>query len=267
MEGLKVRAEATSDGTKGKPSGLAAYGELVALGQRFAFGPDGFEAVGQPYPIPGLPDDVPAALSKLGVTVRIPKPVYERDGDSASATVTGLVIELDMGPLKKVLDGLPLAQLLDLIPEEASQLKEGLALITGLTSRIVVSLGNAAATVDTVAPVSMPAPVDPTDPETEEPTDGEGAPPPLTNTPQITTPTSTDPVPGSTTAPPGDLDASPLGAGLPALFSIPGLLLFGGIALATVAGSYFRRLGAAALGAGAPCPHGLASGLPDLRKA
>ena len=173
-----------------------------------------------------------------------------------------------MGPLKKVLDGLPLAQLLDLIPEEASQLKEGLALITGLTSRIVVSLGNAAATVDTVAPVSMPAPVDPTDPETEEPTDGEGAPPPLTqhsadHHADLHRPAARV----STTAPPGDLDASPLGAGLPALFSIPGLLLFGGIALATVAGSYFRRLGAAALGAGAPCPHGLASGLPDLRKA
>ncbi len=59
----------------------------------------------------------------------------------------------------------------------------------------------------------------------------------------------------------------PLGAGLPPLFSIPGLLLVGGIALATVAGSYFRRMGAAALGGGAPCPHGLDSGLPDLRKA
>ena len=40
----------------------------------------------------------------LGVTVSFPKPVYEKDGDSASATVTGMVIEIDMGPLKKILN-------------------------------------------------------------------------------------------------------------------------------------------------------------------
>ncbi len=61
--------------------------------------------------------------------------------------------------------------------------------------------------------------------------------------------------------------AAPVAAGLPPLFSIPGLLLLGGIALAAVAGSYLRRLGAAALGGGASCSHGLDSGLPDLRKA
>ncbi len=264
IEGLKVRAEATSDGTNGKPSGLAAYGELVALGQRFAFGPDGFEAVGQHFPIPGLPDQVSDALSMLGVTVSFPKPVYEKDGDSASATVTGMVIEIDMGPLKKILNTLPLADLLDMIPEQAGQLKDGLGLITGLSSRIVVSLGNAAATVDTVAPIAPPT-VDPEDPETEAPTDGTDAAPPI-DSPPITTPDSTDPTTGTTT-PPDDLDATPLGAGLPPLFSIPGLLLVGGIALATVAGSYFRKVGAAALGSGAPCPHGLDSGLPDLRKA
>ena len=77
----------------------------MALGQRFAFGPDGFEAVGQQHPIPGLPDQATAALSKLGITVSFPKPVYERDGDAATATVTGMVIELDMAPLQE--DRLP----------------------------------------------------------------------------------------------------------------------------------------------------------------
>ena len=66
----------------------------------------------------------------------------------------------------------------------------------------------------------------------------------------------------------GDLvDAAPASAGLPELFSIPGMLLIGAFALAAVAGSWFRRLGVAALGGGAPCSHGLESGLPDLRKA
>ena len=260
VEGLKVRAEVSSDGTKGAPSGLSAYGELVALGQRFAFGPDGFEAVGEHHPIPGLPDQATAALSKLGITVSFPKPVYKRNGDAATATVTGMVIELNMAPLKKILDQLPLAALLDMLPEQAGPLKDVLGLLTGLSSRIVVSLANASATVDTVAPIAPPV-VETEDPAPEAPTgDNPNAAPPVAAPP--TTPDSTD-----TTAPPGDLDATPLGAGLPPLFSIPGILLYGGIALATVAGSYFRKVGAAALGGGAPCPHGLDSGLPDLRKA
>ena len=45
------------------------------------------------------------------------------------------------------------------------------------------------------------------------------------------------------------------------------MLLLGGIALAGVAGSYLRKIGALALGGGAACTHGLDSGLPDLRKA
>jgi hypothetical protein len=266
IEGLKVRAEASSDGTKGQASGIAAYGELVALGQRFAFGPDGFEAVGQSFPIPGLPDEASEALAMLGIKVSLPKPVYERDGDAASAAVTGLVVELDLKPLKTLLDTLPLADLLDALPEQAGQLKDALGLVLGLSSRIVVSLGNARATVDTSAAIAPPV-TEPEEPETEAPTDTETGTTPSSNTPPLTTPTTTDPPPGTTTAPPGDLDAAPVGAGLPPLFSIPGLLMVGGIAAATVAGSYFRRLGAAALGGGAPCPHGLDSGLPDLRKA
>jgi hypothetical protein len=265
IEGLKVRAEASSDGAKGTSSGVSAYGDLIALGQRFAFGPDGFEAVGTHFAIPGLPDQVTDALSMLGVTVSFPKPVYEKDGDAASASVTGMVIEIDMGPLKKILNMLPLADLLDMIPEQAGQLKDALGLVMGLSSRIVISLANANAKVDTVAPIAPPT-VDPTDPATEAPTDdGTDAAPPI-DSPPITTPDSTDPTTG-TTDPPDDLEATPLGAGLPPLFSIPGILLVGGIALATVAGSYFRKAGAAALGGGAPCPHGLDSGLPDLRKA
>ena len=55
-------------------------------------------------------------------------------------------------------------------------------------------------------------------------------------------------------------------SGLPPLFSIPGLLLFAGLGGALLAGSYVRRIGALVLGAGGACPHGLESGLPDLRK-
>jgi hypothetical protein len=67
--------------------------------------------------------------------------------------------------------------------------------------------------------------------------------------------------------PPVLADAAPTSAGLPPLTSVPGMLLMGGLLLAAVAGSWMRRLGVLALGGGAACPHGLDSGLPDLRKA
>jgi len=44
-------------------------------------------------------------------------------------------------------------------------------------------------------------------------------------------------------------------------------LTFGGIALAAAAGTWLRKIGAIALGGAGACPHGLDSGLPDLRKA
>ena len=57
------------------------------------------------------------------------------------------------------------------------------------------------------------------------------------------------------------------GSGLPPLYSLPGALLVGGIALAALGGTWLRRIGVIALGGAGSCPHGLDSGLPDLRKA
>ncbi len=44
------------------------------------------------------------------------------------------------------------------------------------------------------------------------------------------------------------------------------LLILLGVGLAGLFGTYVRRLGLAALGGSTSCPHGLTSGLPDLRK-
>ncbi len=62
-------------------------------------------------------------------------------------------------------------------------------------------------------------------------------------------------------------DAALAGSGLPPLYSIPGAILVGGIALAAVGGSWLRKAGVLALGGSGSCSHGLDSGLPDLRKA
>ena len=68
--------------------------------------------------------------------------------------------------------------------------------------------------------------------------------------------------------PTGDLPDNALaGSGLPPLYSIPGAILVGGIALAAVGGTWLRKAGVLALGGAGSCTHGLDSGLPDLRKA
>ncbi len=283
LSGITARAVAGSDGAQGTTGGGADYGVLTIAGQKFRYGADGFEAAGQAAPVPGLPDEAGAALEALGIQLLLPQPSYEKEGDKATTTVQGIQVVLDTAVLRRQLDALPLTALADLlnqIPEEAGQLKSVLGAALNLAPRFVITLGNATSVVDTSQAVDIPtgavpdnnttgAGGDPTSPTGGGGDDGAGtgaggATPGTPGTPG----TAGEPaVPGSDGGADGDLvDAAPA-AGLPPLFSIPGALLLGAIAAATVAGSYLRRLGVMALGGGGACPHGLDSGLPDLRKA
>lgn len=138
------------------------------------------------------------------------------------------MFDIDTKQLKSQLSALPLGQIVDGIPGEAAELKSFLQTAVNFSPRFVITLGAAHTSIETVQPIDLSA------------------------------------------APAGGLvDTTPLAAtpGLPKLFSIPGALLFGGLAAAALLGSYFRRLGALALGGGSSCSHGLDTGLPDLRKA
>ncbi len=277
LDSLKVKATTKSDGKAGSAQGSVQYGTLTVAGQRFTMGDEGFEAAGSATPIPGLPDDAAKALARLGVTVRVPKPTYEKKGDQAAATVAGLVFDIDTVALRKRLPALPLGRLVDAVPAEAGQLKSLLQAAANLSPRFVVTLGRAEATVDTVQPIP-PAPA-PAEPEAEEEGDGTkgaagggagggpaggvgGGSSPLAG--------GVTPDGGVPSSAPADLvDAAPAAsaAGLPKLFSIPGALFYGGLLAAGLLGSYLRRLGVLVLGAASSCSHGLDSGLPDLRKA
>ncbi|GHJ58786.1 hypothetical protein NOK12_13040 [Nocardioides sp. OK12] len=279
LSGITARAVAASDGAKGTTGGGADYGVLTIAGQKFRYGADGFEAAGQAAPVPGLPSDPGAALEALGIQLLLPQPSYEKDGDKATTTVQGIQVVIDTTILRGQLDALPLNALADLInqiPEEAGQLKAVLGSAINLAPRFVITLGNATSVVDTSQPVDIPTGEVPDNNTTGEPGDpttaggGGSATTGGGGTGTAGTPgTPGEPaVPGSDGSGDGDLvDAAPTGAGLPPLFSIPGALLFGGIIGATIAGSYLRRLGVLALGGVGACPHGLDSGLPDLRKA
>lgn len=262
MSGISTRSTASSDGSKGVAGGKSTYGSMTIAGKEFSIGPDGVVSAGKPSPIPGLPDDPAAALAKLGLSIVVPKARLTREGDKAVSVVEGLRIELDTKVLKPVLAALPLDKLVALFPDlpgQASQLKSLLSGVTSLAPRFVITLGVATSTVDTVQAVPVePPPVVP-----------EPAPPglPGVDTGTGAAPAVVPPVVEPPAAAPADLDdVVPVSAGLPPLFSIPGVLFLGALALAVAVGSYLRKMGTLALGAGS-CSHGLASGLPDLRKA
>ncbi|WP_244930075.1 choice-of-anchor P family protein [Nocardioides sp. W7] len=283
ISGIHATATSSSDGKTGTPSGEARFGTVTIAGQEFAFGPEGYRAVGQTGAIPGLPDDPAKALKTLGVTLTLPTPERVSDGDEASTAVSALQVEIDTAILAPVLQQIPLGKLLAEVPfpPEAAILKSLLGALPNLAPRVVLTLGSAQSEVDTVQGIPLPdlpaadTPETPDTPGGEEPPGagggaGDGAGGGAGGAGTAAPPGGTGGAPGATTdaAGVGDLPAAaPVAAGLPPLFSIPGMLLLGGIALATVAGSYLRRLGAAALGGGASCSHGLDSGLPDLRKA
>jgi hypothetical protein len=286
ISGIHATARSSSDGRTGVPTGRARFGTLTIAGQEFAWGPEGFTAVGQAGAIPGLPDEAGAALAQLGITLTLPQPERMVTGDKATTSLAALQVEIDTAVLAPVLSQIPLATLLKEVPfpPEAAILKSLIGALPNLAPRVVLTLGNAESKVDTVQGIALPGlpSSDASTPETPEtPADdgddedaapgaggGGGTAGTAAGTVPATTAAGAPSAAGSAGAPAGDLPATaPVAAGLPPLFSIPGLLLLGGLALAGVAGSYLRRLGAAALGGGASCSHGLDSGLPDLRKA
>jgi hypothetical protein len=273
MSGITSTTMSTSDGAKGEALGRADYGTMTIAGQTFAMGPEGFVAAGQSGPIPGLPDDPAAALATLGITVTMPKPTYKVVDDKAIGTVETLIVSIDLKTLSPVLSNIQLGPILDQMPfpPEAAPLKSALGAIGNLSPKVVVHLGYTTATVDTVQALDVPDTVPDNDPGGEDEGDGEaggsaaggatgagttsdaGAGLPAASTP-------------STDAADGTLTDAALSSGLPALFSIPGLLMALGLGGALLAGSYVRRIGAMALGGAGACAHGLESGLPDLRK-
>ncbi len=285
ISGVTTRSSVSTDGKKAKADGVARYGTLTALGQKFAFGPDGFEAVGQGAPIPGLPDQAVAALKQLGLTISVPKPVYEVKGDMATSTVSGLVLDFDLTKLKSKLPELPLGDLIGQLPDEAGQLKSLLGGAANLSPRIVYTLAVATSSVDTAPPPVLPDVTSVTTPdETAPETVPQDAPPASSSSdaPKAATPPgSSSSTPGGSSAPAGDVPvaeapaadaalllptSAPTAPGLPKLYSLPGLLLLGALLGAAFGGGYLRRIGLAALGGAGSCGHGLDSGLPDLRK-
>ena len=132
----------------------------------------------------------------------------------------------------------------------------------------MVTLGNSGTAIDTVQAIEIPdTPVVPTDDGGSDTGAAGGGAGGGGDVPPAEAP-GAPADPGTAPAADGDLTgAAPMGSGLPPLNSVPGALTVGGIGLAAAAGTWLRKIGLVALGGTGSCPHGLDSGLPDLRKA
>jgi hypothetical protein len=262
-------AVALSNGRHGTPRGRSGYGTLAVAGQEFTVGADGVDAAGHAQRIPGLPDEPAKALKSLGVTIAAPQPKSRQHGAQATTDVSALVVTIDSAKLRHKLDAIPFEDLVDQVPDEAGELKKVLGAAVYLAPKFVITLGSAQSGVDTVQGITIPALPTTTGGATQPGGSSAGSggatattagSPPVASAPPAATGS------GATSAADGNLQAEPTAAGLPPLYSLPGVLLLGGIALASVAGSYLRRIGVLALGGAGSCSHGLERGLPDLRK-
>jgi hypothetical protein len=266
VEGVSARMVTTSDGTHVTAAGTSRLGTLSIAGNEFTVGPDGVEAAGQTAPIQGLPDDPARALQALGIELLVSTPREQRRGDQATGLTEGLQVVVDTSRLRSQLGDLPLADVIGAVPDEAQELKSLLQAAAGLSPRIVITLGNAGTATATVQALDVPpAPTVPAAGSGGDrgtggnPGGGEG---PALGAPGA--PADDGPAPAAD----GDLvSAAPVAAGLPPLNSVPGALLVGGVGLAAAAGTWLRKAGVLALGGAGSCPHGLDTGLPDLRKA
>lgn len=269
LTGINVVTKVSSTLEGGaKTSQSVDVGGMTIAGQKFSYGPEGFNVAGSKTPVPGLPTNAADLLKMLGVTIEVPLPVVKKDGLSGSVDAAAVRITLDTKPLRSKLPSLPLDQLVSQLPDlpgQANLLKGLLLSLNTFSPKLVLHLGQSFDSATTVRPFDFGATgetpeVAPPGTGTGTGTTGTGAtgtgaatgeiPPAADVTPEVTTPVET-------------LSSVP---GLPPLGSIPMLLMLAGLALAGGIGWYLRQAGGILFGGAAACSLGLKAGIPDLRK-
>ncbi|GAA1922793.1 hypothetical protein GCM10009815_16940 [Nocardioides marmoribigeumensis] len=250
-------------------SGLEVAGTPVTLTEKgLVVGPQGGD-------LPSLGEEPDKALAELGIAVSLPTVTTSKGRDAQE--VRGIQVSIDLAKLRdrvdtSPLDG-PLGQVVSQLPDQLGPLKGLLGAPTQARPRLVLVLGD----VLTDAAASPAIQVDL--PSTGAPVkagSGGGAPALSGGSPGggVTgggAPAAVPaPLAGGQTqevVPTTSAALEPVASGLPPLGSVPGMLLLLGVAVAGGAGWWLQKVGGVVLGAGAACPHGLDSGVPDLRKA
>jgi hypothetical protein len=273
IDSMRVTSTTVSDGKTAKTSGSIRPGAVTVAGTDLGLVGKGVQLGDSSTKLPDLPSAVTDLLSKIGVEIDYAPSTRTADGATAALASDALVVSIDTQPLKTALNvgGLvgPLQDLISKIPHIGSTLGP----LLGLGPKIVIRIGDVYSTA-----TAAPAYVGPTGPPTGgNPTPGGGhtggggnpvVPPvntgggtPINTGPGVPLPSQSTPgttTPGTTT--------QPSAFTLPGLGDVPKALIIGGLALAVVAGWLFRVFSGFILGGAGSCAHGLATGVPDLRK-
>lgn len=268
LTGINVVTKATSTVEGGKTSQVVDVGGMTIAGQKFSYGPEGFNMAGTKTPVPGLPTNAADLLEELGVSFEVPLPVTTKAGPSVSVEAAALRVTLDTKPLRKNLPLLPLDDLVLQLPDmgQGNVLKGMLLSLNTFAPKVVMSLGYASARATTVSMFDMGGGVPGASPAGATGVGGAtgagGAAAAAGGAAGEIPPAADVPAAGATT-PVQTVASIP---GLPPLGSIPMLLMLAGLALAGGVGWYLRQAGGILFGGVAACTHGLKAGIPDLRK-
>ncbi len=267
LTGVNVVTKVTSSLAGGaKTSQVVDIGGMTIAGQKFSYGPEGFEASGKKTPIPGIPQSAADLLKMLGVSINVAAPVVKKEGLSGSVDAEAASISIDTKPLRSKLPSLPLEDLINGLPDlpgQASLLKGLLLSLNTFSPKLVLHLGSSTSSATVVPNVEFPN-TSPPGTTTPPGTTPGGVVPPATGV--GTLPGENPPTTGGTPPPVTTPGIVPVANGLPPLGSIPMLLILAGLALAAGVGWYLRRAGLLLFGGAAACPHGFKAGIPDLRK-
>ncbi|NHA00200.1 hypothetical protein G5V59_08870 [Nocardioides sp. W3-2-3] len=231
LGGVETIARTTSDGKTGKATGKAVYGKMAVAGQEFGLGPDGAIVSGKTMPIPGLSDLPGDALKRTRHHHHRPEAgAHRRRRPRHQRVRRAADHHRHQGSSRPCSRRCPSARWVSLIPAEAGPLKSVVLGLGALSPRIVLTIGAAQATVDTVPPIDV-VPVTPpgTAPAGTPPATATGAvPKPAAGSvgvpPAAGAPAPAGAAPAPTAgAPVGDLvDAAPASAGLPQPVLDPG---------------------------------------------
>lgn len=263
LDGINVVTRVTTSLDGGaKTSRTVDVGGMTIAGQKFSYGPDGFTAAGSTTPVPGLPATGTDLLKMLGISIEIPKPTVTTSGSSGQVDAEAVRITLDTKPLRSKLPSLPLDDLVSKLPDlqQGNILKGMLVSLNTIAPRLVLHLGYASASASAVPPIDFGSG------GVSAATGGTTGTPGTAGTPGTVGQPSAGEVPPATspaTTPIQQVAAVP---GLPALGTIPMLLVLAGLTLSGGIGWYLRRAGVILFGGAAACAHGLKAGIPDLRK-
>ncbi|HET8581817.1 MAG TPA: hypothetical protein VFL65_01090 [Jatrophihabitans sp.] len=273
INGMDVRSESVSNGTKATESGSLSAMQLSVAGQSFTLGDKGVQFGGTATKLPPVPAALTTLLGKIGISFGYAPTAQSVQGATGAQSTSGLVISIDTVPLKTALNlgGLvaPLQQLIEKIPTLGSQL----APLLGLGPKIVLTLGDVSSTA-TAAPAYTGGSFPVTGGGTTGTTGSGGVVPAGSTGGGIgggggLPGGSTGGTPGTgpvAPAAPASTPTQATGFELPGLGAVPRGLILGGLALAALVGWGLRLVGGLLLGGGRTCAFGLPTGVPDLRK-